>query len=89
MIEGDTLSSTCLVYGVPTPFVQCYLLNKANKVDNGAITEREQINFTRSNGKMLQFRNIHRTVFKIKCVVDGGPPQRRISEIKNVYVDCK
>ena len=89
LMEGDTLSSTCLAYGIPTPFIQCSLRNKADEVDNGAITKREQRNFTRSIGRSLQFLNVSRTVSKIKCVVDGGPPERTVTEIKNVHVDCK
>ena len=87
--EGDTLSTTCLVYGNPTPFIQCSLVNKLDEVVNGAMTKKKQRNFTNIYGRILQFHNVHRTAYRIKCVMDGGPAARRTVEFRDIIVDCK
>ena len=87
--EGDTLNSTCLVFGNPPPYMQCSLVNNREQVVNGAITKREPRNFTASIGKRLQFHNVRRAVSRVKCVLDGGPPARKEFVHRTVIVDCK
>ena len=85
--EGATLSSTCLAFGNPPPYMQCSLVNNREQVVNGAITKREQRNFTASIRKRLRFHNVRRTASRVKCVLDGGPPARREVVQRNVIVD--
>ena len=86
LVEGETLSTTCIVHGDPKPFLQCYLLNKQGKVDNGQITSKERRNFTDGIGKRLRFHNLRRTVTKIECEIDGGSYAGKIMRWRNVVV---
>lgn len=89
VLEGGTLSTTCIVYGDPKPFLQCYLLNKYGKVDNGQITSKDKRNFTKEVGKRLEFHNVNRTVAKIECKIDGGYYARKTMYWAAVVVGCK
>ena len=89
LMEGETLSTTCIVSGDPKPYLQCYLLNKYGGVDNGQITSKEKRNFTESIEKRLRFHNVRRTVTKIECEIDGGSYARKIIYWAGVVVDCK
>ena len=86
--EGETFSSTCIVYGDPKPYLQCYLLNVFGKVDNNQITSKKIRNFTDENWKRLEFYLIRRTVTKVVCEIDGAyTPKTKIW--RDIVVDCK
>ena len=87
--EGGNLSTTCLVHGVPTPFLQCYLLNTFGKVDSNQISSKEKRNFTESIGKRLQFQNVSRSVVKMECELDGGSFAGKTKYSAPVVVNCK
>ena len=87
-MEGETLSTTCIIYGDPKPFLQCYLLNRHGKVDYRQITSKKRRNFTNEKWKRLEFFQVRRTVTKVECEIDGDfTPKTRHS--RNVVVDCK
>ena len=87
VIEGRTLSTTCMVYGYPVPLLKCSLLNKDGKVDNGQETSNERRNFTLR--RRLRFHNVRRTVTKIQCQMNGGYWAGRNRHWRHVVVDCK
>ena len=89
LMEGETLSTTCIVYGDPKPFLRCYLLNEKGEVDNGQITSKEKRNFTHEIGKRLQFHNVRRSATKIECEIDGGSHAGKTMQWRHVVVDCK
>ena len=89
LIESETLRTACIVYGVPKPFLQCYLLNKNGKVDNGQITSKAKRNFTKETGKQLEFHNVRRTVTKVECEIDGGYYAGKTMYSAAVVVVCK
>ena len=89
LVESGTLRTACIVYGVPKPFLQCYLLNKDGKVDNGQITSKAKRNFTKDIGKRLVFHNVQRTVTKLECEIDGGYYAGKTMYWAAVVVVCK
>eukprot|EP00112_Aurelia_sp_Birch-Aquarium-sp1_P005128 Seg1582.3 transcript_id=Seg1582.3/GoldUCD/mRNA.D3Y31 product=Titin protein_id=Seg1582.3/GoldUCD/D3Y31 len=88
LVEGETLSTFCIVTGNPKPFLQCYLLNNTGKVDNGQITRKEKRNFSQAILKPLQFFNVRRTVSHIECEADSGEHARKTVR-STVGVDYK
>ena len=89
MNEGDTLSSTCLVYGIPIPYIQCSLRNNLDEVLTGAETKRVQRNFTKKFGESIRFNNVRRTAYRVKCIIDGGKAVRKTFAFREIAVDCK
>ena len=87
--EGDTLSTTCIIYGNPTPYIRCYLVNELGVTLPGTTTKREQRNYTSSIGSRLMFHNVRRSAFRLQCLLDGGPQARRDFVHRLVVVDCK
>ncbi|XP_065056074.1 uncharacterized protein LOC135684432 [Rhopilema esculentum] len=83
--EGQTLNSTCYVYGNPIPKLTCGTYDdKNNQVGQNAEVTGNFTNLPISS--RLRFFNVRRGVTKVKCVADGGPAGEISMEVK-VQVD--
>ncbi|XP_065056067.1 uncharacterized protein LOC135684431 isoform X4 [Rhopilema esculentum] len=83
--EGQTLNSTCYVYGNPIPKLTCGTYDdKNNQVGQNAEVTGNFTNLPISS--RLRFFNVRRGVTKVRCVADGGPTGKKSMEV-NVQVD--
>ena len=88
LMEGESVNTTCLIDGMPKPFLQCYLLNEHGMVENGQITSKES--FTKPIARRLQFHNVSRKVTKVECEIDGRYGRKKTyARDAVVYCKCK
>ena len=86
--ENGVLSSTCYVYGVPIPSLDCRTYDNAGT--QLAALPPVRRNYTSSPvANRMVFRNIQRAVARVRCVIGGGATRQTVEKIVRVDRKCK